>query len=323
MSGREIPGGASEMTSSVIGHALPVPYHGEITYELEEQQARDLCAELIEIRGISDEPENISIYRIGGTSKFANLGRNLERRIFERSFANDSSTMAEEYGPYDGIDGELQKSDFYVALDTDKLVVAGVLRNINPSSSGIKIINDLNRGHTESGHPLTLTEDPTKIVEFDMEALRRVHGIEYIEDCIEIGTIAIERGYRNPAGLVSRGLHRACLQGVLKSGRRHAVSVVDEAYANLSLVGVPYIPLAETPSIDYLGSKARAYYCDIAKVVPGMTAVAEQLAHNKESGTPDEQAFANYVAPIVDGILHGTDTDHMMRFDFDEALTLV
>jgi hypothetical protein len=86
-------------------------------------------------------------FRLKGDDVFADIGRYVERVVFQKAFGNDADTMGEEYGPYEGA------STFFISVDTAGRSPAGVLRVIADSSASLKTINDL------SGDPLHITRD--------------------------------------------------------------------------------------------------------------------------------------------------------------------
>ena len=75
----------------------------------------------------------------GPDTELADVGRALERQVFEESFGNDAAVMAAEYGPYEAV------SLFFVVIDRRAGVPAGVARMIESHGPGVKTIDDAPR----------------------------------------------------------------------------------------------------------------------------------------------------------------------------------
>jgi hypothetical protein len=221
-------------------------------------------------------PGRFGCYRIPGTSRFSDVARSVECRVFHHFFGNTASVMWDAYGPYE------QSSHFFLMVDLQEQRSAGTLRIIANSERGLKTLNDIKLP------PLSIPE----------RTVRAHHGIESLDQCWDIGTLAVLKEYRGQhqdhiVGTMLYGvLHRAALQ----SGVDHAVTILDRhAYAQLTqMLAVPFEPIAGSAPFDYLGSSdSRAAYLYFPKVVP---TVEKHLDHLNE---PVRASLRPYIGRVI------------------------
>jgi hypothetical protein len=193
---------------------------------------------------------------VGPDEPLADVGRALERRIFEEAFGNDTAVMAAEYGPYE------RKSLFFVVLDRKRGVPAGVGRVIEDDGPYVKTIVD---APAHIGRPVA--------------EITAVHGMT-TGKVWDFATIAVLKEYRGRASFaVSSLLYRAFLLAGARAGARHVVAMLDRrAYRNIRLIGVPVETLAGSDAFPYLGSaENRAIHIEFPLVQPAVLAQAARL----------------------------------------------
>ncbi len=192
----------------------------------------------------------------GPDTPLADVGRALERRIFEEAFGNDAAVMAAEYGPYE------DRSLFFVVLDRRRGVPAGVGRVIADDGPRVK----------------TLDDAPAHIGRTTAE-IAAVHGMT-TGTVWDFATIAVLPEYRGRAALaVSSLLYRAFLLAGRRAGARHVVAMLDRrAYRNIRLIGVPVETLAGSDAFPYLGSaENRAIHVDFPIIEESVREQAARL----------------------------------------------
>lgn len=205
-------------------------------YNLSHEQVTQLTAELLE----EHPPEGTGdfvCYKIDGTDRYADIGRKIECDVFNESFGNDPEEMAREYGPY-----EVQ-SEFFISIDRTEGVPTGVLRAIKNGDAGIKTLNDL-QAH--------LGKD-----QFSIDRDLAQHGIDNLDDCWDMGTIAVPEEYRSRATGVSLLLYRGMHVASQEAGVKHYVMMADDGpYKKMKeFLGFPFVPLAGIDPMPYLGSE--------------------------------------------------------------------
>lgn len=229
---------------------VPSDGAGERRYSLSAPSMKDLVHTLLDEhppRGAG----HFGCYRIPGASRFSDVARSVECRVFQHFFGNTAAIMQEAYGPYE------QSSHFFLIVDRSERRCAGTLRIIANSAQGLKTLNDI------AAPPLCLSAD----------VVRAHHRIDDLDQCWDIGTLAVLKEYRgqqqdHAVGTMLYGvLHREALL----AGVHHAVTILDRhAYAQLTqMLAVPFEPIADSKPFDYLGSTdSRAAYLSFPKVVP-------------------------------------------------------
>jgi hypothetical protein len=200
---------------------------------------------------------------VGPDTELADVGRTLERRVFEESFGNDASVMAAEYGPYEA------SSLFFVVIDRRRGAPAGVARVIESNGAGAKTI-----------------DDAPEHIGVDVATILAAHGMtgDKVWDWATLAVLPQYRGGRS-ALLVSSMLYRTFLVTAREAGVRHAVAMLDRgAYRNLGLVGVPMVTLAGSGPFAYLGSaENRAVHMDVPAVE---AAIREQAVRMRRLARP-------------------------------------
>jgi hypothetical protein len=171
---------------------------------------------------------------IDGDDRSANIGRFIERTVFEESFENDADEMEKEYGPYE------DASKFFVSFDRSTQMPTGALRVIKHSQNGFKTFNDI------QSEPFFVDEE---------SAIHR-HSIKDVSKIWDIGTVAVLPEYRKAEGPVSVQLYRAMYLSALHNNIEHFVSVIDDIPLKklTGYLGIPFIPLADSEPGMYLGS---------------------------------------------------------------------
>lgn len=207
-------------------------------YALSNEQVDDLTARLFVDRA-SETPTNFRYIAIelSGDSEYANIARNIERRVFEVTFpSNNAEMLAETYGPYD------QSSRFFVSIDRTTKQATGALRIIENSASGLMTLNDV------KGEPF---------LKSTQEIIQK-HKINNLDKVWDVGTVAVLPEHRNGVGSVSVQLYRAMYLSALNHGIDHLVSIIDRrALSKLTkYLAIPFVPLAGAKSGPYLDSQS-------------------------------------------------------------------
>lgn len=202
-------------------------------YGISREQAARLTTELLAERP-PEGGDRYVCYKISGTDRFADIGRQVECEVFNEAFGNDPEEMKKEYGPYE------EQSTFFISVDRETGVPTGVLRVIRNGEGGFKSLNDL-----EGVLP-----------EFSKEEAMRVHGIDNPEECWDIGTVAVPPEYRARQGGVSLQLYRGMYVASQAEGIKHFVSVIDEKpFEKMTkFLGFPFKLIHGGRPFSYLGS---------------------------------------------------------------------
>lgn len=262
---------------------------GPQVYDLSDAQTNALTREFLGTEAVSLTPTTSSsddrfvCFEIDGNDPFANIGRQVEREVFEAAFGNDPVIMASEYGPYD------ESSTFFVSIDTHTGGPAGVLRIIRNSPAGLKTLNDL--------------EDPTKIpTPVPVADVMRWHGIESLDTCWDGGSAAIRHQYRHRVATVHAQLLRAWLVAAIHNEIEHIVSILDGRVFRVvrDTMGVPLVALAGTPPFDYLGApNSQAVYSQIPATPPSW------VAKNRKVGQKIRDCYADTASRASESHLEG------------------
>jgi hypothetical protein len=186
-------------------------------------------------------------FAIAPADPMADVARTVERQVFEQSFGNDAAEMAAEYGPYE------ENSLFFLVLDR---------RTGRPAGAG-RVID---------GGGKTLDEAPD-LIGRDLSEIAEAHALHdgRIWDFATVGVLPAYRG--NKSGLlVSSLLYRTFLRAGDRARVRHVVTLLDRrAHANMSLLGVPFVPMAGSAPFPYLGSPSTmALYVPFAALELGL-----------------------------------------------------
>jgi hypothetical protein len=219
----------------------------------------DLAASTVRLRTAAALAAHPSAARfvalaVGTASPMADVARDLERQVFEKSFGNDAGQMAAEYRRYE------DDSLFFIVLDRRTGMPAGAARVID-------------------GGGKTLDDAPDRI-DTPLSTIVAVHhlGTGRIWDFATLAVLPAYRGGRSgPA--VSSLLYRTFLNAGRLAGVRHIVALLDHrAHRNLKLIGVHFAAMAGAEPFEYLGSPStEALYVPFAELVPSITRQARQL----------------------------------------------
>jgi len=210
----------------------------ESGYDLPVEAVHQLTSELLNERPPTGDARFVC-YMFDGTDPFSNIGRQVEGAVFNQTFNNDPEEMVREYGPYE------EQSIFFTSVDSEnEKPTSGELRVIKNGPAGFKTINDLAAMH---GRP---------VEEYQRE-LAEHHGIDDWDKCWDVGTVAVPPEYRTAEGGISIQLYRALYVAAMEQGIEHFISVIDsKPLAKLTdYLGIPFVPLADSGPMEYLGSK--------------------------------------------------------------------
>lgn len=248
----------------------------ELTYQLLQQNAEMLPS--------ADKRRYVAIEVRGGSS-YGNIGRHVERTIFEASFGNDAQEMAMEYGPYE------QASTFFVSIDQLTKRATGVLRVITNSSD----------------HGLKSWKDAKNHFGLDQEKASVLQGLEDPDKIWDVGTIGVLPEYRLKSGSVSILLERAMYLSAREHDIQALISIIDDGplvkmRSNWRGVGIPFKSLPGTNSQPYLGSKkSHAVYGFVPNFYEKMSCHRESLRG---------RMIARYVlGDALDRLVEGTADD--------------
>ncbi|KAI0130499.1 hypothetical protein BJ170DRAFT_681946 [Xylariales sp. AK1849] len=245
--------------------------------------------EALSVRLLSKQPpktlDGLVLYRLDGTDELSNLGRHVERQVFEERFNNDDATMRRIYGKHDGA------STFFVVMDQTLSRPVGTMRAMRNSSAGL----------------LTL-KDAEKHAGVSMETFKQYYGIQSLDTIWDIGTLAIPKQYRNRdehhiAAMLYRGAH---LRGH-HEGMTHYIALVDaDLFRTVRMIGYPFYPLADSKHFYYEGSEHTTALCGIS--ADFFPAVEKRLRDADDNTKPILEYFARR-------FIHGHDIDHRLMFD--------
>lgn len=223
-------------------------------YRQTEADVRELTGRLIKRFPIAGGARYVC-YRVAGTDEFSDVGRHIERLVFESTFAgNDAQFMVREYGPYENA------SLFFLAVDRLQQLPMGALRVIRHSPVGLKTVNDLASGRL----PVYLPVD-------DMEA---THRIRDWSACWDVATVAVAEAYRRTAAKAALQLYRGMYVSALEEGIDHLFAIIDKTplLAMTEYLSIPFTPLCGTDYFSYLESaESRAVHGYVPDFHPVIT----------------------------------------------------
>ncbi len=171
----------------------------------------------------------------------ADVARTVERTVFEAKFGNDAAEMSKIYGPYE------EASTFFLSVNQYTSEPVGALRVTENSQSGI----------------MTLEQLPPGLTDLNENEILQMHQVASLNDCWDVGTVAVLPEYRKQGKGVSVQLYRAMYKTATQQNIEHLFSIIDErAYDTLtSYLGIPFVPLADTEPFEFEGStKSQAVY---------------------------------------------------------------
>lgn len=210
------------------------------SYELSTGEQEALTKRLLSVPEVANVPVSYRYVAVAvnGDNEFSNIGRNIERAVFDDAFGNDAEEMQKEYGPFE------DASRFFISIDRQTGQPSGVLRVIRNSSVGLKTLRD------SQGKPF--------FVDVDKAMLQP--GMSDINKIQDVGTIAVPEEHRLREGPVSILLERAMYVDAQKSGIEALVSIIDhkpltKLRSKWRGVGIPFDSLGDSKAGPYLGSK--------------------------------------------------------------------
>ncbi len=260
-------------------------------YDIEKGEVVELTRELLEEK--SDrllEKHRFVAIEVAGDSKYADIGRYVERVVFEETFGNDAKEMEEEYGNYESA------SRFYISIDRESAEPTGVLRVITPSEAGLKSY-----------------DDAAKYFAMDKDKVSLQPGMDDLDKVWDVGTIAVLPEYREKSGPVSILLERAMYVSAMENDVQAIVSIIHKkALRKMKSrwigVGIPFKPLAGTAgSHEYLGSKN-------SKAVVGYVPEFEQKMLNHLNSIRGRMAN-RALKGALDRLIIGTEDDAIVLLD--------
>lgn len=254
-----------------------------VKYTLGEAELATLSARLLAEQPPSI-PDALVMYRLEGTDELSNLGRHVERQVFEERFGNNDADMRRVYGDYEGA------SDFFLVMDRAICRPVGTMRNIKNSPTGLLTLRD-----TETYAGLT------------REQFKAAYGIKSLDTVWDIGTLAIPEQYRDRdehhiVAMLYRGAHlRGCFEGMT-----HYVALVDKhLYRLFKMMGFAFYPMADLKPFAYEGSDSVQPVCGVSQDF--FPTVEGKMRNADERLQPILRYFAKR-------FIHGHDVDHRLMF---------
>lgn len=183
--------------------------------------------------------------------EIADVARTIERTVFETSFDNGAGEMTRIYGPYEAA------SRFLLSVDQIERRPVGALRIISNSPAGLMTLNTLPADAT----PMSAGE------------LLSHHGITSLDDCWDVGTVAVMPEYRRQGKGISVQLYRGLYVSATNEGIEHMTSIIDlHPYETMTkYLGIPFVPLGGSGPFSYEGSEESvAVYGHIPDFYPKM-----------------------------------------------------
>lgn len=257
-------------------------------YDLSLETINQLCRQFL-MASPNQPATHFGCYILDGMDKFSDLGRYIEGKIFNETFKNDPRIMLKEYQPYD------KASTFLIVIDHQIQMPVGVMRIIKDSKAGLKSLIDLK-------------DTPLEI------SARQFYEAYQIKPsgCIDIATIAVERGYRGRTfGYIpSLLLYRALYTQILTDPKVQAVvAIIDEKpYKLLLALGMPFKPIFNSRPFTYLSSDIS--YALWAKTEDFLPSVRQQARQYRWTVSPSRQYLRRMMLRLMDG----QGLDHMMGY---------
>jgi len=210
---------------------------------------------------------------LASTDPAAELGRVVERIVFEEFFDNSPALLVEEYDPYE------PASLFLCVVDHRRLVPAGVMRLIVPSPVGLKTLDDIERVWGARADEM--------IAQSGAAIDRR--------RCWDVATFAITDEYRGAAteGLVSLSLYQALVLTARAADVPWFVAVLDVKVLDAidERMGNPFTRFPGLEPLPYLDSPAsRPVFVDLDAYEPRIAALDMNLHDIMFRGTGLEAA---------------------------------
>ncbi len=212
----------------------------EYDNQLSPEKQRELVRQLLKER----PPKTNGVfayYEVSSSDEVANVARTIEAATFYEYFKETPASVKELYGSYE------KQSLFFLAVDLKTGTPVGALRAQRNGENGLLTLNDLSDPATEK----------KGIGGIPVEDVKEYHGIKDLDDCWDIGAVAVLKGYRGDKR-TSVMLYRAMYKKAMEQGVEHIVSIIDKHPYEGSMLplGIPFKSLAgvEKP-FRYYGSK--------------------------------------------------------------------
>lgn len=211
------------------------------------------------------------------------VARTIERTVFEGSFGNDSAEMQKIYGPYENA------STFFLSINKKTMQPVGVLRIIEHSSAGLMTFETL----------------PTDATQLDAAELQAACGIESLDECWDVGTVAVPPEYRKQGAGISVQLYRAMYLAAMQKNIKHLVAIIDKAPLSTmtTFLGIPFERIPGTTPFEYEGSSestaVHGYVPDFynrmsQKITTPEGQMAYEYLQDLVEGRGDSAIFANH-----------------------------
>jgi hypothetical protein len=241
-------------------------------YDLSDAATIELTREFLSTKTIAPS-ERFVCFEVEGRDRFANIGRQIEREVFEETFGNDPVCMTNEYSPYE------ESSLFFLVVDAQECAPAGVTRMIRNSPAGLKTLVDMQDG--------SKTPTPVRIEDVMLQ-----HGIDDLDSCWDGATSAVRRRYRWRLAAIHVKLLRAWFTAAHRENVKHLVSILDAPIyrAVREIYRVPVVPLAGTPPFTYMDApNSQAIYghieTSVARAVHGHRKLGAKLRDSMTGGS--------------------------------------
>jgi hypothetical protein len=254
----------------------------DYVYDMSDVERNELTQQFLGTKELGCA--RFACFTLEGTDRYANIARQVERAVFEDSWGNDAITMKAEYGPYD------ESSIFFMVVDTEERVPAGVVRMIRNSPLGLKTIVDLD----------DVIKSPIAPIAIAVDDVMRHHGIDDLDRCWDGATAAVPRKYRRKLATMHVQLLRMLVLNATRENIQHFVSVLDAPVVRAArdVLGLPLLPLADTPPFTHMDApNNQAVYAHIPSLL-GMDQRRNRRVGQKirdclsESNAPDLEMLA-------------------------------
>lgn len=181
----------------------------------------------------------IVCYEVGGNTPEADIARTVEAKVFYRAFGEDAEKMAELYGAYE------HTSHFFLSIVGKTGQPVGALRVIRNSEQGLMTLNNLMDNETL----------PDDVRVDDLSELMQAFDIESLDDCWDIGTVAVVPEYRKQGKTASVQLYRAMYKSARQQKIEHLVSIIDTRVLAVmrNYLGIPFEDM--TPPFAFEGAE--------------------------------------------------------------------
>lgn len=215
-----------------VGHEFSDDRSNEQRYLLPTDEMHRRVAELL-----ADQPpktdDRVVCYQLESDA-LSDVARTVERTVFEKRFGNNASQMNDIYGSYE------DASMFFLVVDQVNAQPVGALRVIQNSDAGLMTLNTL----------------PSESTDAPIGEIQAHHGMESLDDCWDIGTVAVLPEYRRSGQSASVLLYRAMTLSAIQHDISHIISVIDEKPLEtmVKYLGISFEPLFATKPFSYEGS---------------------------------------------------------------------